>query len=271
MANPNALTYGHWSDNVAPNATITVQTGTAATGYAAANIADRNPAKPSKLNETTGAWQFSFAAAQRVDAVFLPMHNLIAGLNVRIQANATAAWGAPTFDQPIVIPTYREDGFPVGSWLDLTPLAGYSAVGFQHWRLVVVGVNSAAVAVGEFGMVRVKRVLDPNISWGTVASEERQIIEHQTDFGVSTIYDLGVTKRRLAGDVDATDASVAAIRSWWRDARGRANPFYIAPDATVNDGMLVRFQDTKLEVQLEQVDRNSLQIGFEELARGLFL
>lgn len=271
MANANALVYSHFSDNVAPEATITVQSGTLASGYTAEAVADRNPAKPSILVETTGAWQFSFGSAQRVDAVFLPMHNLDAGLEVRIQGNAAAAWGAPSLNQAITIPTYREDGFPVGSWLDLTDKAGYLVGGYQHWRLVVVGVNSAPVAIGEFGLVRVKRVMDPNISWGVMDSEDRKIVEHQTDYGVATIYDLGVTKRRLTGDVDATDASRTAIRSWWRDARGRSNPFYIAPDGTVNDAMMVRFVDTKLDVQLVQVDRNTIQLGFEELSRGLVL
>ena len=271
MANANALVYGHYSDNVAPNATITIQSGTLASGYTAEAIADNNPAKPSILTGTTGAWQFAFAAAQRVDAVFLPMHNLNAGLEVRIQGHASAAWGAPSFNQAITIPTYREDAFPVGSWLDLTDKAGYLVGGYQYWRLVVVGVNSAPVAIGEFGLVRVKRVMDPNISWGVMEGEERKIVEHQTDYGVSTIYDLGVTKRRLTGDVDATDTMKAALRSWWRDARGRSNPFYIAPDGTVNDGLMVRFADTKLDVQLQQIDRNSINLGFEEVSRGLYL
>lgn len=271
MANANALVYGHYSDNVAPSATIAIQTGTAASGYAAANIADRNPAKPSNLNETTGAWTFAYGSAQRVDWVALLMHNLTAGLNVRIQGNATNVWGAPTFDQAITIPAYRDDGFPVPSWLDLTGLSGYSAAGFLFWRFVVVGVNAAAIKIGEFAMMSRKRTLDPNISWGTHQVEERKIIEHQTDYGVSTVYDLGVTRRSWAGDLDGDDTQRANVQTWWRDARGRSQPFVIVPDGTVNDCAMVRFGDTKLDYQLAMFGRNTLQVGFEEVSRGLVL
>ena len=268
MAN---LQYQHFSDNKAPNATVTVNTGTEDAGYPAANIKDRNPAKPAKLTTTTGSWVFAFGSAQRVDIAAIIMHNLTAGLEVRIQGNATSSWGAPTFNQAFTIPAYRDDGFPVNPWLDLTGLSGYSASGFQFWRIVVVGVNAAAVAIGEVWLGALKRTLTPNISWGERQQEQRTLVEHSTDFGVDTIFDLGVTRRNLEGDIDAPDSTRDSLRIWWRDSRGRANAFLIMPDGAVNDAWMVRWANPDQEVQFDFFDRNTVNLAFQEVSRGLVL
>lgn len=268
MAN---LQYQHYSDNVAPNATVTVNTGTEDTSYPAANIKDRNPAKPAKLTTTTGSWVFAFGLAQRVDIVSIIMHNITAGLEVRIQGNATNSWGAPTFNQVITIPAYRDDGFPVNPFLDLTGLSGYTTSGFLFWRVVVVGVNAAAIAIGDVWLGKLKRTLSPNINWGENQKEDRKLIEHSTDHGVDTIYDLGVTRRSIQGETDTTDATRDAIRTWWRDARGRAQAFLIIPDPAVNDAWLVRWAEPDQNVRLDLTDRNTISLQFLEVSRGLVL
>lgn len=266
-----SLIYQRASDNVAPNATVTVQTGTAATGYPAANLVDLNPAKPAKLVETTGAWLFDFGSAQRVDLVAIVHHNLNAGLNVRIQANATDSWGTPTIDAAFTIPAQDPDLFRPGPWLDLTAVAGYSAGGFRYWRLVVVGTNSAPVAIGEIWLGSSIRTLDPNIQWGATDGDDHQIVEHATDFGVATIFDLGTRTRTLTGQVDTTDSNRDDLRAWFRSTHGRAQAFLVIPDGDVNDALLVRFTDTRWAVQLNFQDRNIIQLGFQELSRGLYL
>lgn len=262
--------YGHYSENVAPNATVTVQSGTEDPDYLAANLVDLNPSKPAQLTGTTGAWLLDWGAAQRVDWVLLPMHNLDAALNVRVQMNATDSWGAPTVDAAIVIPTYREDGLPVGSWLDLTAAGGYSASGFRYLRLVVVGANSAAVKVGEFLTFSRKRTLNPNISWGAQAPEQRLAQVNQTDAGVKMMYDLGTTLRTFRGELDTTDAGLAAVRSWWRDSRGPIFPWGFVFDEDVNEGVMARWGNT-IDPTLAINDRNTMPIAIEELSRGLVL
>lgn len=262
--------YGHYADNVAPNATPTVNTGTEDTTYPAAYLIDSIPSRPAQLTTTTGSWVLTFAAAQRVDLVALPMHNLSAGLEVRIQGNAANVWGAPSLNETITIPAYRGDGFPFGSWLDLTTKAGYLVAGYQFWRLVIVGVNASPVKVGELLLISTKRTLNPNVSWGARLGETRPIIENMTDYQVSTIYDLGVTRRSLSGELDTTDAGLAAVRAWWQDCRGRARPFLLIPDEDVNDGWVVRWAGD-LDPTLQVTDRNTLALGFEEVSRGLIL
>src|SRR5438552_2828835 len=100
---PN-LIYQVPTDNLAATGTLTVQSGTEDTAYPKANIYDGNPAKPAKLTTTTGAWRWDFGSAKQLDIVAVIHHNLTAGLNVRIQGNATDAWGAPSLDQAFTIP-----------------------------------------------------------------------------------------------------------------------------------------------------------------------
>lgn len=267
MAN---ILYARASDNVAALAT-TITASAADAEYPAAYLVDLNPAKPGKLTTTTGSWVFAFASARRVDVVALIHHNLTAGLEVRIQGNATDAWGSPTFNQQITIPAYHEDGFSVCPFLDLTGLAGYSASGFLFWRVVVVGVNAAPVAIGEICLIGTKRTLEVNVSWGAQDGEEHPIVEHRTDHGVSTIVDLGTKWRTFAGEIDGTDVAFASRRSLFRDARGRARPWLFIPDPSVNDAWFVRFQETRDARGMMFLDRNLLGFPVEEVSRGLVL
>lgn len=262
--------YGHYSDNVAPSATVTVSTGTGDADYPPQNLVDLVPAKPGQLTTTSGAWLFSYSTAQRIDLIALPHHNLAAGLAVYVQGNASDSWGAPSFNQLITIPAYRKDALPPGAFLDLTSLAGYSAGGFQYWRLAVTGVNSAPVKVGEVVLLSQIRTLNPNISWGAKPTEERLIIENKTDYGVSSIYDMGITIRRLTGELDTTDAGRQAVADWWQDCRGRARAFLLIPDEDVNDAWMARW-DVKFDPTLVLTDRNTFQLAFEEVSRGLYL
>lgn len=262
--------YSHFEDNVAPNATVTVNSGTQDADYPAANLVDRLIVKPAQLTTTSGSWVLDFGAAQRVDWAALPMHNLTAGLNVRIQGNATNAWGGPTVDAAITIPTYRGDGLPVPCWVDLTVAAGYSVGGFRYWRLVVVGVNAAAVKVGELLLISTKRTLNPNIDWGVRLPESRPVYDNRTPFGYANKYDMGVTLRKLEGTLDTTDAGLAALRAWWQSTRGTARPFAIVPDEDLNEAWVAEFTGD-LGATLVINNRNTIPITFEEVSRGLFL
>jgi len=263
--------YSKYSDYVGPNATVTVNTGTEDLTYPAANLVNRIPSLPAQLTGTSGSWVLDFGAAQRVDWVGIPHHNLDAGLSVLIQMNATNAWGGPSFSQAITIPAYQQDGFNPGPWLDLTGLAGYSAGGFRFLRLLINAANSQAVKIGELMVVSNKRVLEPNINWPAKKPVQRPIIENVTDYGVSTIYDLGVTRRRWGGDLDTSDAIAATMLDWWFGTRGRARPHAFVPDESVNEAWLVRFADDQVDLTQEVVDRNSIPLSIQEVSRGLFL
>lgn len=263
------LVYQRVSDQVADDATITVQTGTEDAEYPIAGLTDGNPAKPAKLEETDGAWLFTFSGAQRIDLIAIPHHNLTAGLEVRLQGNAADAWGAPTFNALLTVPAWRSDGWPVGFWLDLRSDPNYAAGGFQYWRLVIVGANAAPVALGQVWLGAAFRSLSPNVSWGGRDGELHKITEHETDFGVVLSYDFGLLRRTLTADLDAPDATRDLVLDWWRSSNGRARPFVLIPDGDTNDALMVRWESQVIEHTKDLTNRNSLTLAWQEVSRGL--
>jgi len=256
------------TDNIAASGTLAVQSGTEDTGYPAANLVDLNPAKPAKLTTTTGAWRWDFGSATAIDVVAIIHHNLTAGLNVRIQGNATDAWGAPTLDQAITIPAYRSDGFPINPFKDLTAIAPRS---FRYWRLVIVDANTVPVQIGEVWLGATKRLLTVNIRWNYEENDDQPLIEHITDFRVKTVYAYGVSIRRYVAQLTTTNAGAAEIYDWWRSCRGRAHPMLIALDGDVNDCMMARFNMTYLKSNREFTDYNPIELDLIEVSRGLVL
>lgn len=264
-----ALLYTRPSENVTVNATITASAADAS--YPAANLGDLDPSKPAKLTTTSGNWVFDYGSAQRVDVFALIHHNLTAGLDVKLQGNATNSWGAPTLSTAITIPTYHEDGFPVNPWLDVTGVSGYSTSGFRFWRLLINAASGANVAIGEVVMATTKRQLETNISRGAEDRDEHPTIEHRTLHGVSRIYDLGTKIRRLTCKVTAKDTGFASLQSLARGASVRVKPFLIVRDTSVNDAWFVRLGDTSFSQTLPYVGRHEVPLVFEELSRGLVL
>lgn len=262
------LHYQHNGDQVAGDATITVNTGTEDTAYPKANLVDGDPAKPAKLTGTTGSWVFDFGSAQRVDLIAIIMHNLDAGLSVKIQGNASDSWGGPTLDEAVTIQAYALDDMPENPWLDLTDKTGYSTGGFRYWRLVIVGTNTDAVAVGEVWLGSLKRVLSPNISWGVRKPQNRPVISHETSGIARLVYDRGVRTRDITGELETTDAGALLIENWWVEARGSARAVLVILDGTVNDARLMHFVEEPFSQELLVSDNNRLDLEFRELSRG---
>lgn len=263
------LQYGRWSDNAARLATVTVQTGAEDSNYPAANLVDGNPAKPAKLTGTTGAWQLDLGAAYQIDAVALIHHNLTAGLaNVLIQGNSSASWASPPLSQAFTIPAYHGDGMPVNPFLDLT---GVGTRTYRYWRLIFGTANGAAIAIGEVVMLVQISTLPVNISWGAQIVEQHPIVEHRTPFGTSMIYQIGTKWRTLTGQIESTtDVGLAALQALERDVGGRAKPFLALPFGSgSNDAWLVRLTESQLAYTETFLNAHSLQLGLEEVPRGL--
>lgn len=260
------------ADQVADDATITVQTGTEDVDYPAEYLADGNIARPAKLAETSGAWLFDFGAAQRIDLVALGPHNFDAGLPVTLQGNATDAWGAPTLAAALTIPADDDDGRAVCAWRDLTGVTGYTTTGFRYWRLVVSSANSAALALGEVWLGALKRVFatdfGENYQWAYTIDEGRRLVTHQTDYGVETVYDLHGRQRVFRASLRIPDTGLAAFRAWHRAMRGRVSPALWIPDADVNEAWWVR-QPRDWAALQHFADVNDIPLVLDELSHGL--
>lgn len=255
------------SENVAPAATIvgTVED----VDYPAANLIDRIPGKPAKLTGTSGSWVLTFDPAQRVDVAMLVHANLDAGLSVRIQANNGDNWLAPMLDTAIVIPAWHEDGFPQNPYVDLTGVAGYTAAGFTHFRLRVVGINSVPISIGELLLWSRKRQFRYSIKWGSTRTEEWPLVVHETDMRVRLKYGLGAKVRGIAGTMEFDEAGEAAFEALIRDARGALKPFPIVPDTSVNDAWFVDFVNPQQKVVRVTRGHYSRAVEFVEVSRGL--
>lgn len=262
------------SDNLAKNAAIAVNTGAEDPAYVATNLIDDRADVPAKLSNTSGSWVIDLGAAKRVDFVPLINHNFDAALNVRLQGNAANAWGAPTLDQPFTIPANYADSFKANVWLNLAtllPVAGDRT--FRYWRLVVVGVNSANVAIGEWPLYGVVRNFGvANIQRGSTRRIRRPAILQRTPGGIRHVYDIGVTTRSVSVEVLNDLTTMRLIDQWFRDAAGIAKPFTIVPNYTEDDAWFVAFTtQEQAYTRIVSPEHNSATLEFEELSRGLYL
>jgi hypothetical protein len=224
------------SDNVAGlYSTVGVNSGSEDLDYPASYLADGRPGRPAKLTTTSGSWVFDFGSAQRIDLVVLGAHNLSA---VSIEGNASNVWTSPAFSADLVIPTRTADGHSVNAWVDLTTESGYSASGFQYWRLVVSG--SDPCAVGELWLGQTIRTTDRGYALGFTISETPATIAHRTEFLIPLVYALGSRERRLALTFRARSAGAVALREWYRSMQGPGLTSIFIPDVNVNDAWWIR-------------------------------
>lgn len=260
------LLCGYASENVA-GAYSALTATTEDADYPATNLHDQNPAKPMKLTGSSGNIVWQFASPARIDWVTFGPHNL-AGGTATIQANTTNSWGSPALSAAITIPANFRDGMSRHPWIDLTTKAGYSTGGYAYWRLVVASTG-ANVAIGEVWFAAHKRTVT-NLRFGSTRRRARPAVEHRTDYGVSTIYDLGVLQRVIEGQWLNTDAKAQELLDLWHESNGRADMFPIVTDQTGTEAMFVRFGVEMAEEQLEP-GVTALRPVFEEVGRGLYL
>jgi hypothetical protein len=259
------LIYCRPDDQLLDDTVTITPSGTPPDGYGSANLFDNNPAKAYKHNSTSGNVVFDFGAAVNVDVFAIIHHNLDEGLDVKIQGNATDSWGSPTLNQSLTIPAYERDGFPVNPFIDLSGMAN----SFRYWRLLFNEVNSASIQLGQLVFGGTKRELVHNIGWGYKEGVERKIIEHVTDYGVSTIYDLGAKIKSWSPTIRTSDAGMTAVEEWWDACHGRALPSLIILDPDVNDARFVRWAEPVREISRDFNEDNTIQFGWREVSRGL--
>lgn len=273
MATGAYAIYTKFSDNIAKDATIIIQTGTdpGDPNYDPTSLVDDNPAKVAKIDSTTGAWEFNFGSAQRIDLVALIHHTFMAGCDVKIQGSATANWASPTFSAAITIPAWVGSGeslWPVNPWLDLTEQSGYSSTGFQYWRLVITG-NDQNIQLGEIIMSASIRQMNPDRQWEYVTNVLRRKIDNRTEFGVSTIYSRFSPQVRIEGTIRADDAFTVTLDDHWDDVDGGGFVWLYIPDGDVNKCYLGRHAEPSKSVTHVIFDIHDRKFAFEEAARGL--
>lgn len=274
--------YQYYGDNVAPEATVTVQTGSGSADpdYGPESLIDDNPAKVSKIDSTTGAWMFEFDAPQRIDLVALIHHNFDAGANVKIQANTSDSWGTPALEASFTIDPWYGTGthrWPRQPWLDLTgssgvahagSVTGYTTAGYAFWRLIVTS-NSQNLQLGGVWFGETIRRFDPDLRWGLTVGAAKPRIRHRTSFEVATTYSRGTTIWRMDAELLADDDMAEAIKEHWFEVDGR--PWLIVPSGPIEDtqAYLVEYAMPDWQVQWNWENYHDMRLSFQEIGRGV--
>lgn len=239
-------------------------------GYPPTLLGNKNPAYPAKLTTTTGWFLLTASAPVSIDLVTLVQHNLDAGLAVYVQGNATDVWTSPTLNVAFTIPANRADRF---RWNVLADLSALGSRSFQYWRIYISGTNSAAIAIGELLMITTKRTLERNLEASFTRELNHPVVEHKTDAGVSTIYDLGVSWETIRGTIKNTSTGADSQETLFRSSGGRSEGFLFVQDPGISEPLYVRRVDSKLNITFPWTNRAMQVHAFEveEISRGLYL
>lgn len=261
------------SDNVAPNATITIETGTDPLddNYGPEVLVDLNPAKMAKILSTTGAWLFDFTTAQRIDFAAFIHSTFATTAVVRLQGNATNSWGAPSFNVVIPVQAWLGSGttrWPRNQWLDLTDQPGYTTTGYRYWRLLITG-NDQNIWLGQVVFSPTIRRMDQDVRWDYVRAKRKRSIVNETAFGSKTIYARGTTQYMLQADQRMDEDLFEDQEEHFFDADGVALPWILVPDETGPDVHFVRFTEDLYSTTHHFFEVHDRKITVEELSRGL--
>jgi len=267
------LIYQHPTDNKADDGSATVSTEDAE--YPEANLYDKDPSKPFKFTATTGNIVWDFTSAQTIELVAIIAHNLDAGLEVRIQGNASNVWGAPSLNELITIPAYELDDNnlrSVNAFLDLSDVSPNS---YRFWRLVVVGTNSAIVSLGEVWLGATKRSLNVDILYDVEEKVRRPLIQHTTEYDIDLFYRFGVKIKALAAECQALNpTALQSIRDWWDACDGNYHPtlvYYDTEAADVYGAQLVRWSDIERTDSHKFPNITNVKLDFREVSRGVIV
>lgn len=213
------------------------------------------PSRPAKLLTTTGWWELTFAGAITVRAVAVIYHNFDEGLDVSLDIGSLSI--------PIPIPAHHEDGWPVSPWVE------FDAETSTTFRLSINGTNSLPLQVGRLLLLGELRQLASDVRWGVEEQEEHGLIEHRTQLGVETVYDLGGKRRRFSGEFAMEGSPTNELITLLRTTRSRIQPWLLIPDEDVNDAWFVRFEESSWSRVREWPNYNIMPFRVRELSRGV--
>lgn len=279
--------YTNYSDEVARLAdSIEIENDTSPSlsggdDYGPATLIDDNPAKVAKINDTSGAWLYTYSEKQPI-ALALLIHGTFdetvanpgsPAPSVRLEGNNTSDFSSPAFAAEFIIPPWLGSGtgrWPQNPWLDLTAASGYDDDGFFFWRLVAEN-QSQNIQLGLSLFYPTIRRFDPDLRWGLRTAATKPIIENATSFGVSTIYSRGTTIWKENAELRCDDAMAEAFENHWYDVDGRARPFGLVPSGPVRDDrcFFVRYAMTEREIAWNSQQHLDKVLAFQEVGRGL--
>lgn len=218
------------------------------------------PSRPAKLlSNGPGYWELVFPDAITVSAFHLVYHNFDSGLDVTLVPDG----GTPI---AITIPPRWANGW----WP--SPAGTFEAQTSDRWRLSINEANSLPPQVGRlllYGSGGFSN-LQNDVRWGVEEIEEQGQIEHTTEAGVETLYELFGPRRSFIGELALTNDQANELIELYRDARNRILPWSLIPDEdNMGDAWFVRFMDPRWSRTREMIEQNIFPFRVQELSRGL--
>lgn len=242
--------------------------------YPAENLVTGVYAQPWRTTDVLSSHNVvqDFGAAVEVDTVWLGNVNLTSGATVKIQANASDSWGAPSVDETLTVSGLGQDPAHVNLWHELS-----SAQTYRYWRLLITdGSNPDGwLEVGEWWLgSRVS--LAGGEDFQTVHSEiypDRNLL-HETEWAQEYVYsrDLDDIRTFSLRFRPKGVSNLNVLRKLKRYTNGSGRAFVFAPNRTATpvESFFVRmtgdFTVTQDDLTVYSVDMN-----LREQARGVAL
>jgi hypothetical protein len=274
----NNIIFARPEDNVAVNATPTIDSGTPASLYPVQLVIDYtdvNRGFPSLLNETHGRWVFDFGSAQSLaGAIF--WHNFDPGLAVSFKGNASNSWGSPTLNKSLTIPNRRANNYTIKYFLDLRP----NAPNFQYYAVDVTGTNSAPIGLKVMLLNTLRQPVSRNIDWSLSETEVQTGIMHRTDSRYGWTYDLMSYSRTMRATSKMwSDIDNDMILGFFRSLAGIVGIGAVIPRPDQQEAMIGRWfngstdvsgiVDMQFETKYDYADQHSVaSIDFIEEFSG---
>lgn len=271
--------YSLFSDELARQAEITIETGSAVSTYGVERLVDDNPAHLFRANETSVALQLEFAEKTPIGLLALIHGTPESDDDVRVQGDdgPVPDWDSPAFDIAFPQSGWVGSGvtrWPVNSWINVSEQPDYDPLGYKFYRLAF-GITSPLAQALELGQIRMHPppVLSLALDRDMLERRSKPRINNTTAFEVETKYSRGTTiwraSIRLTSLFDSDGDERAAIQNLWSDVDGGNHPWLFIPDATEAPCYLVCFAGTDEEIQRVVKGVSNRAGDIREVGRGL--
>lgn len=244
------------ADNIAPNATWSVVSGTANSAYPVGNVGNRNPGRPFKATGTSVRIRATFGSPQILLGVALFNHNLAGASSVAILSGASLNQAIPIAPNQGVFCT--------------PPILDFSAALLAQRTSTTFDIDVAGgvlgnIAIGEVALLTAIR--DLRWVYGLRMKPKRLVTRQSTFGGTHLQYNKRIRILTASGRVEL-QTEEAAMRLLEEEAQGEVQPWVLWPERAVNHACFVKFLPGTFEWSPKSFGSTEMPIEVEEVSSG---
>ena len=257
------MVFARPGDNLLADASLTLSSGTALSGYGLANLYNQTWAHPLKISETELDLRIDLGAADLPEWVVLGNSNV--DVAAKFQGHTSDSWGTPDIDLTFGVPTQSVDGLFTSPHLNLSALAAK-----RYWRLFITG-NALPIIIGELLLASTRRTISrehllQDIALGSIGRS----VEHETPFGVDLAYQQASRRDVLDGSIIVGATDYTALEGLVQATRMGVRPFFYVHRHDSADAWMVKYAGSGL-LGRRPLDAHLARVPFpiRQLSRGL--